>query len=138
MYRFLIVVFSLSLANCYVYKPMEEQPGKEVARSKTNENKTKKKKKPVLLTKEQSMQNMKKDAYYKVYTTDKKSYKMRFKKSDRDSIYGHKKNSEKKSVSIAKKEVEEIKDRRFSKLNSDLITFPILGSLAAGLLLLVL
>ncbi len=132
MYRFLIVVFSLSLTNCYVYKPVEEID-KEVAK-----NKTKKKQKTVLLTKEQSVQSMKKDAYYKVYTTNKKSYKIRFKKSDRDSIYGHKKNSEKKSVSIAKEEIEEIKDRRFSKLKSDLITFPILSGLAAGLLILIL
>ncbi|MFV0531167.1 MAG: hypothetical protein ACK5MD_06980 [Flavobacteriales bacterium] len=106
----------------------------EITKTKKEEKKTKKK--PVLLTKDQAIQDLKEDAYYKVFT-DKTSYKIRYKKADQDSIYGHKKDNEKKTVSFAKKDIENIKDRRFSKLNSDLITFPILGGLIIGLILLI-
>ncbi|APD08225.1 hypothetical protein UJ101_02727 [Flavobacteriaceae bacterium UJ101] len=143
IYRFLIIVFSLSLANCYVYKPMEKPS--EITKNDISDKeegkkakKKKKKEKPILLTKDEAIQSLKKDAYYKVNDVNHKSYKIRYKKTDRDSIYGHKKNCEDKPVAIARKDIETIKDRRFSKLNSDLITFPILGGLAAGLLILVL
>lgn len=106
--------------------------------SEKKEKKKKEKKDPVLLTKEEAIQNLKKDVYYRIDKLDHKSYKIRYKKSDQDSIYGHKKNCEDKPIAIAKKDIEAIKERRFSKLNSDLITFPILGGLAAGLLILVL
>ncbi len=140
IYRFLIIVFSLSLTNCYIYKPMEKP---EISSKKVKSNKNKKstnkrkKKKPVLLTKDESIKGLKEDVYYKINTIDKSIYKIRYKKSDTDSIYGHKKNREDKSISIAKNDIKNIKDRRFSKLNSDLITFPILGGLAVGLLIII-
>ncbi len=141
MYRFLMICFSCLLMSCYVYKPMEQpEPMVQNTSSSTkSQKKTKKKKsKPVLLTKDEAIQSLKQDVYYKVDIANDRSYKIRYKESDRDSIYGHKKNCDKKPVSIAKKDIEGIKDRRFSKLQSDLITFPILGGLAVGLLIIVL
>lgn len=135
MYRFLTLCFCYLLMSCYVYKPMEKE---SITKNTSTEKKEKKKKSdPILLTKDEALRELKQDAYYKIHLTEG-SYKIRYKKSDRDSIYGHKKNCDKKSVSIAKKDIESIQNRRFSKLQSDLITYPILGGLAAGLLILIL
>ncbi|MFV0237950.1 MAG: hypothetical protein ACK5HU_05405 [Flavobacteriales bacterium] len=141
IYRFLIIIFSSTLISCYVYKPIEKPSKISHEASKKDEEKVtnrKKKENIILLTKDEAIQNLKNDAYYKVETTDNKSYKIRYKKSDQDSIYGHRKSNENKSISIAKENIERIKDRRFSKLNSDLITFPVIGILAVGLFVLIL
>ncbi len=139
--RVLILTISFSLMSCYIYKPMD----KVLETKKTNDlQQTEKKKlkiqernkKRIRLTKEEAIKNLKKAGYYKVQMINKKQYKIRYNKSTNDSIFGEKKSNKNQKVALDKKNIDTIKSRRFSKLNSDLITFSIFGGVIAGLIVL--
>lgn len=139
--RILIFIASFSLMSCYTYKPMdkvlEAKKTNDLQQTEKNKLKTKQEnKKRVRLTKEEAIKNLKKDAYYKVQMINKKQYKIRYNKSTNDSIFGEKKSNKKQKVALAIKDIDTIKSRRFSKLNSDLITFSIFGGVITGLIVL--
>jgi|GEM_PF-5067240 len=139
--RVLMITASFSLMSCYIYKPMDKvlEAKKTNALQQTEKRKQKTQqgnKKRVRLTKEEAIKNMKKGAYYKIKMINKKQYKIRYNKSTNDSIFGEKKSSKKQKVELDKKDIDTIKSRRFSKLNSDLITFSIFGGVIAGLIVL--
>ena len=100
---------------------------------KDSVSKKKDTKKVVLYSTDEALKNLKKDVYYQ-FSTDKNTVKMRYQNSTNDTIYGYPKGKPEKVVKVAKKEVTEVKDRRFSKFKTDVLTYAGIGAAAAGII----
>lgn len=108
---------------------------KPTANSNVQDSTSKKKitKKIVLYSTNEALDNLKHDTYYQ-FSTDKNTIKMRYQNSTNDTIYGYPKGKPEKIIKVAKKDVKEVKDRRFSKFKTDIITYAGIGAVAAGII----
>lgn len=110
----------LFLGSCYVYKPYEVDEELPVEEQEIP---------PI----EQQLQANKN---YKVFTQDSMDYKVKMVKWEKDSAVFHLKGNENKEFKIAKKDIEEVKFRKFSFLKADGLTLLGYAGIIVGVILL--